>query len=316
MLNIIIPLFNEAATIAELHGRLVKVCTALNVPWQIIYVDDGSMDTTVAQVLEYVEGEQRVALVQLSRNFGQQAAISAGLSHARGDAAVLLDGDLQDPPEVIPELVSKWQAGAQIVVAQRRSRKDSGIRKLGFSLFHRIYKYLADFKVVPHTGTFCLLGREAIDAICDLPESHRFLPALRSWVGMPSETIQYDRGQRFAGPPSQSLRRLIGYAGDAVFSFSLKPLRLMTATGCCICTGSFLAACWFVGKRLLGQEDAAIGFTTLVCAVVGLGGFQLIGLGLIGEYIGRIYEEVKRRPQFVVQRTHNLASPHRISQQP
>ena len=246
----------------------------------------------------YANGQ--VSLVELSRNFGQPSAILAGLESSQGDCVVIMDGDLQDPPELIPELVSKWRSGNQVVIAERTSRKESFFRGLAFKTFHKCFRYLADSKIPPNTGTFCLLDRVAADSICSLPESHRFFPGLRAWVGYDQAMVQFARPPRAGGEPKQTFVRLLKYALDAVFGYSFKPLRLLTGVGVSICMISFMLAAWFMMKRMMGWETASIGFTTLTCAVFGLGGFQLIGMGVLGEYIGRIYDEVKARPQYIV----------------
>ena len=300
MIEVVVPLFNEAENVAELHRRLVAACEITGLPWKITCVDDGSSDQTVALLRQKTQSDLRFQIIELSRNFGHQAAISAGLHHVDADAVILLDGDLQDPPEVIPELVGAWRGGAKVVLARRRSRQERGLRRLGFDAFHAIYKYLIDMHVPPHTGTFCLLDRDALMALNELPEAHRFFPGLRSWVGFSQAVVEYDRHDRYKGEPKQTLRRLFAYAINGVLSFSFRPLRLMTFAGFAICAIAFLTMLVFVAKRLLGIETAPLGFTTLCCAVFGLGGFQLIGMGILGEYIGRIYEESKRRPPYVL----------------
>ncbi len=241
-----------------------------------------------------------VTLLELSRNFGQPSAILAGLRHSQSDCVVLMDGDLQDPPELIPAMVEKWQSGDQVVIAQRTSRKETFLRGLAFKAFHGCFRYLSDSQIPPNTGTFCLLDRVAADSINELPESHRFFPGLRAWVGYRQSMLQFKRPPRAGGEPKQTFVRLLKYALDAVFGYSFKPLRLLTGAGLVICSLSFMLAGWFIFKRVAGWETASIGFTTLTCAVFGLGGFQLIGMGILGEYIGRIYDEVKARPQYIV----------------
>jgi dolichol-phosphate mannosyltransferase len=243
--------------------------------------------------------DSRFRVIELSRNFGQQAAINAGLSQVEADAVILLDGDLQDPPELIPELVAAWKSGGQVVLARRRSRQETGLRRVGFDVFHRVFKHLIDVNVPPNTGTYSLLDREALDALRKLPEVHRFFPGLRAWIGFNQVFVEYDRNDRYLGTPKQTIKRLFRYACDGIFSFSFKPLRLMTACGVAICAISLIVAFGFVVKRLWGTEMAPVGFTTLCCAIFTLGGLQLIGLGILGEYIGRIYEESKQRPLFI-----------------
>ncbi len=299
-IEIVVPLFNEQENVDELHRRLRAVCESLAFPTTITYVNDGSTDLTGPMLNDIASCEYGVQVIELSRNFGHQAAITAGLSHADADGVVLLDGDLQDPPEVIPELVTAWQQGADVVVAQRSSRRESGLRRLGFSLFHRTFKYLADCRITPDTGTFSLMDRRVLEAVNQLGESHRFFPGLRSLVGYRETIVQYDRHDRRHGAPKQSLRRLFRYAADGVFSFSFKPLRLLTLVGLTILLTSLITAGIFITKRLLGIETAPIGFTTLACAIFAIGGIQIAAVGILGEYVGRIFEEVKRRPAYFV----------------
>ena len=308
MIEIVVPLFNEEENVAELHGRLLAVCSSLDAAWRVTFVDDGSIDRTVAALEECRRGDDRFRILQLSRNFGHQAAITAGLAQAEGDAVVLLDGDLQDPPELIPALAAAWREGAEVVIARRRSRQETGLRRLAFDLFHAGFRYLIDADIPAHTGTFCLLARPALDALNALPEAHRFFPGLREWVGFRRVLIDYDRQARHRGSPKQTFPRLVRYAADGVLSFSFRPLRLLTLTGLVVCGLAFLVAAWFGSKRLVGLETAPLGFTTLCCAVFGLGGLQLIGMGVLGEYVGRIFEEAKRRPLYVVRRDAAAAS--------
>jgi len=305
LIDIVIPVFNEIEIIEQLHQRVFAACQKTGLNFRIIYVDDGSVDQTAKWIAENAirdnqEATAGVRLLSLSRNFGQPAAIFAGLQSSTGDCVVLMDGDLQDPPELIPNMVDRWKSGDQIVIAQRRSRKESLVRGLGFRLFHRFFRYLSDSNIPPNTGTFCLMDRRAVEAVCQLPESHRFFPGLRAWVGFQQSMLQFERPDRAGGTPKQTLSRLVRYAMDAVFGYSLKPLRLLTAVGATICLAAFVLASWFIFKRLVGWESASLGFTTISCAVFGLGGFQLIAIGVLGEYIGRIYDEVKRRPPYLI----------------
>ncbi len=211
-----------------------------------------------------------------------------------------MDADLQDPPELLPDLARSWREGAEVVLAVRRSRSETGLRRVGFDLFHRIFGSLTDSPVTPNTGTFGLLGRHALAALLSLPERNRFFPALRSWVGFSVAHVVYDRQERHAGQPGQTFGRLVRYALDGVFSFSYLPLRLVTYAGMLVAGGGFGIGLFFVLRRLLGQEIAFTGFTTLVTLLLFLGGVQLIAIGVLGEYLARIYDEVKKRPHFVV----------------
>jgi len=306
-LDIVIPIRNEEENLPVLHDRLKLACDKLtDLGWRVIYVNDGSSDRSRDLMLCQHREDSRFCMVELSRNFGHQAAIAAGLSVADGDAVIVMDGDLQDPPEIIPELIEKWQAGAQVVRAQRRSRREKGIRRVGFEMFYRLFSWVSDFPVPPNAGVFGLLDRRAVQELNRLPEQNRFFPGLRSWVGLRQEIVEYDRQERGAGRPKQSLKRLIRYALDAIFSFSYKPLRIMTGAGVCISAMGFMLALFFVIRRLIGIEIAQTGFTTLVTLALFLGGVQLVAVGLLGEYLARIYDEVKQRPLFIIEDTHGV----------
>ncbi|MBP1738118.1 MAG: hypothetical protein H6Q48_411 [Deltaproteobacteria bacterium] len=307
-LDVVIPIYNEHENLPELFRRLRTVFDQLQeVTGRVIYVNDGSRDESLNLMLGQGNEDPRFTVIDLSRNFGHQAAISAGLAHGTGDAVVLMDGDLQDPPEVIPELVRSWKKGAQVVRAERKSRREKGIRRLGFDLFHALFRWVSDFPVESHSGIFGLLDRQVVRELNQFKEKNRFFPGLRSWVGFRQETVFYDRQDRAAGKPKQSLTRLVRYALDGVFSFSYKPLRLMTGLGLMISTVGFVLALFFVIRRLVGIETAQTGFTTLVTLVLFLGGVQLVAVGLLGEYLARIYDEVKQRPLFIVKKGYGVA---------
>jgi polyisoprenyl-phosphate glycosyltransferase len=302
-LAIVIPICNERAGLPELFRRLRPVLDGLpDIDSQVIYVNDGSSDGSLETMLEQRRDDPRFTVIDLSRNFGQQAAIAAGLAAAAADATVVMDGDLQDPPELIPEMVACWRAGAEVVRAQRRTRQERGLRRWSFVLFHRLFGWLADFPIPAHVGVYGLLDRKALDELNRLPEKNRFLPGLRAWVGFEQRSVYYDRDERASGLPKQSFGRLLRYALDGVFSFSYKPLRLLVLVGGLICGMGFVLASAFVIKRLAGIEQAQMGFTTLVTLVLFLGGVQLVAIGLLGEYLGRIYDEVKERPLYIVKR--------------
>jgi len=309
-LNIVIPIYNEQENLRELYRRLRDICDRLNgITWQVIYVNDGSYDNSMRTMTEQSQKDSRFVIIDLSRNFGHQAAIAAGLAHADGDVVVFMDGDLQDPPELIPDLLACWREGAQIVQAKRRSRKERGIRRLGFEIFHKFFTWISDFPILPQTGIFGLVDRQAVKELNRLTEKNRFFPGLRSWVGFKQGVVYYDRQDRASGEPKQSFKRLIRYALDAIFSFSYKPLRIMTVVGICISAVGFVLASFFVIRRLAGIEIAQTGFTTLVTLVLFLGGGQLIAIGLLGEYLARIYDEVKQRPLYIVKSRYGIGMP-------
>ena len=304
---VVIPVFNEEAVLPELFSRLAALFdTTRDCAWKAVLVDDGSRDRSAPAIRARVAADGRFELVELSRNFGFQNALSAGLARAQelGAAAVVtMDADLQDPPEIIPALLAAWREGAQVVRAVRRSRSERGLRRFGFDAFHRIFGRLTDYPIEANSGTFGLLDRAALAAFNALPERHRFFPGLRAWIGFPTVDVPYDRQERAAGQPQQTLRRLVRYALDGLFSFSHLPLRALTITGMFVAALGFAGGIFFVLWRLLGFENSQQGFTTLVTLVLFLGGIQLIGIGVLGEYLGRIYDEVKQRPLYIVKRT-------------
>jgi polyisoprenyl-phosphate glycosyltransferase len=299
---IVIPVFNEEQVLPELFARLEALFAAHpDCAWRAIFVNDGSRDRSAELAVAQGARDPRFELVELSRNFGFQSALAAGLSHAQGAAAaVTMDADLQDPPEVIPALVGAWRGGAEVVRAVRRSRQETGVRRAGFDLFHAVFGKLTDIPIEPNTGTFGLLGQHALQAFVQLPERHRFFPGLRSWIGFTTADVAYDRQERAAGAPKQTFRRLVRYAVDGFFSFSYLPLRFLTYIGILVSGLGFALGLFFIVKRLLGIETATTGFTTLVSLVTFLGGIQLIGIGVLGEYLGRVYDEVKQRPIYLV----------------
>jgi glycosyltransferase involved in cell wall biosynthesis len=305
---LVIPVFNEEAVLPELFARLSAMFGAHPAfRWSAILVNDGSRDRTGELILAAHARDPRFKLIELSRNFGFQSALTAGLAAATAaDAVVTMDADLQDPPEVIPALVAAWRDGADVVRAVRRTRSETGLRRLAFDLYHRIFSALSAYPVEPNSGTFGLLGRPALEAFNQLPERHRFFPGLRAWVGFSRADVLYDRQARAAGHPQQTLRRLIRYAADGVFSFSYLPLRVLTVSGAFVACMGFAAALFFVLWRLTGSERAPTGFTTAITFMLFLGGVQLIGIGVLGEYLGRVYDEVKQRPNFIVKKRTGL----------
>jgi glycosyltransferase involved in cell wall biosynthesis len=299
---IVVPVFNEEPVLPELFARLEALFAApAECAWRAVFVDDGSRDRSAELLRAQGARDSRFELVELSRNFGFQSALAAGLAHAgAADAVVTMDADLQDPPEVVPALVAAWRSGAEVVRAVRRSRKETGVRRVGFDVFHALFDRLTDIPIESNAGTFGLLGRPALEAFARLPERNRFFPGLRAWIGFTTAEVAYDRQERAAGKPKQTFRRLVRYAVDGFFSFSYLPLRVLTYTGIAVSGLGFLLGLYFIAKRLLGIETATTGFTTLVSLVTFLGGIQLIGIGVLGEYLGRIYDEVKQRPIYLV----------------
>jgi polyisoprenyl-phosphate glycosyltransferase len=311
MISLVIPIYNEESLIDILHGEIVTVMETMDLPWEVIYINDGSKDRSLELLLEHQAKDDRVVVLELSRNWGHQMAVTAGLSVTRGSAVVLMDGDLQDPPRVIPEMVVAWQKGAQVVIAERVSRVEYGLRKLLFPIFYKLLGYLSDFPIPLNTGIFSLLDRKAVDVINQLSEINRYLPGLRAWIGFRTTVVYYERSGRAAGEPKQTFARLLKYALDAIFSFSYKPLRLSFIVGVFTALFSLVYGIILLFYRLYGLGMFGIpvvaGYTSTIVSILFLGGVQLICVGLLGEYIGRIYDEVKRRPLYVINKIHQAA---------
>lgn len=303
--SVVIPIFNEEEIIGRLHACVSKVLDGLGDRWEIVYVNDGSTDGSLAQLVALQRLDPRVVVLELSRNWGHQGALTAGLRAARGRAVMMMDGDLQDPPPVLARMAAAWRSGAQVVVAQRSRRHESGFRAWAIPLFYKMLGLLSDFPLPLNAGIFGLLDRELVDQMNRLGEHNRFLPGLRAWLGYRTAVVHYDRPDRAAGLPKQSFGRLTKYALDAIFSFSYKPLRLSLAMGSLATVFAVACALALGIGAMFGAHIAGSAF--VVPAVVLLGGMQLLAVGVLGEYIGRIYEEVRRRPLFLVRRTHRAA---------
>ena len=299
MISVVVPIFNEQENLPELRRRLVAALEQTGEAWELVLVNDGSRDRSPEIIRQFHAEDPRIKLVDLSRNFGHQPAVTAGVHHARGDCVILIDGDLQDPPEVIPDMVKQWRAGSQVVLGERSSRTDSGARGIGFKLFYPVLRAMTDLPSAPDAGIFGLMDRRVADEFNKLPERNRFIPGLRSWLGFKQTSVVYDRTDRAAGKPKQTLRRLIHYAMDAIFSFSYRPLRWVTYMGLMVSTVTFGLALWYIFDFFYHRKPIT-GFTTTIVCVLFLGGVQMIAIGIVGEYIGRIYEEIKQRPLYVV----------------
>ncbi|MFZ1269063.1 MAG: glycosyltransferase family 2 protein [Anaerolineae bacterium] len=297
--SVVLPVFNERESLAELHRRLSSVMIALAEPYEIIYVDDGSRDGSGDLLAAIQQNDAQVRVLHLSRNFGHQAAISAGLDHASGDAVIVLDADLQDPPEVLPALLAQWRLGFDVVYAVRRERKENLFKRSAYDIFYRLLRQVANVEIPLDAGDFCVLDRRVADVLRKMPERNRFMRGIRSWIGFRQIGVPYNRAARFAGQPKYSLLKLLRLAFDGFFSFSYLPLRLASLFGLLVSFLGFLLSVWTVYKRFTLPEFPS-GFATIVVGVMFLGGIQLIALGVIGEYVGRIFDEVKQRPLYII----------------
>jgi glycosyltransferase involved in cell wall biosynthesis len=299
--SVVVPAFNEEAGLADFHARLRAVMDPLG-SWEAIYVDDGSTDGTRAAIDAIRSADPHAAIVALSRNFGKEIATTAGLDHASGDAVIVIDADLQDPPEVIPELVAAWRQGFDMVNAQRRIREgETPLKRLTAKLFYRLMRNAGPVKLPTDTGDFRLMSRRVVDAIGQLRERHRFMKGLFAWVGFPTRTVFYDRAPRHAGETKWNYWRLWNLALEGITSFTVVPLKLATYLGLIVAFISVLYAAEVIVKTLILGNTVA-GYPSLMTVVLFLGGVQLVTLGVIGEYLGRIFNETKYRPLYLVER--------------
>jgi glycosyltransferase involved in cell wall biosynthesis len=300
--SVVVPMFNEAPGILLMHARLAAVMDAMGEPWEVVYVNDGSRDTTLPVVEALRDRDTRVALVNLSRNFGKEIATTAGLDHARGAAVIVIDADLQDPPEVIPQLVAGWREGFDMVYARRRGRAgETWLKTHTAALFYRLMRNWGQVELPPDTGDFRLMSRRAVDAILQLREQHRFMKGLFAWVGFPSKPILYDRAPRAAGETKWSYWKLWNLAIEGFTSFSVLPLKLATYIGVVVALVAALFGVVVVLRTVI-LGDSPAGYPSLLLVVLLLGGTQLIFLGVIGEYLGRVFNETKHRPLYLVER--------------
>jgi len=301
-LSVAIPVHNEESVLPELLLRLRKVLDGLpGGPHEIVFVDDGSTDRTFEMLREAVGEDSRIIAISLSRNFGHQAAISAALDHASGDAVVIMDGDLQDIPEVIPQFLEKFGEGFDVVYAQRVRRKEPLLLRLCYFVFYRMMARLSDIRLPLDSGDFGLMSRRVVDQIRRMPEHHRYLRGMRSWVGFRQVGIPVERAERHSGKSKYSIVRLMKLAADGIFAFSIVPIRAAALLGAFVMLLSLLYVCFALYAKLFLHESPQ-GFTALLVAVTFLSGIVLFFLGIIGEYVGRIYEETKARPQYVIGR--------------
>lgn len=302
MISVVVPIYNEEVLIAQFHEAIANALEETNEDWEVVFVNDGSRDSSLEILKGLQASDPHVVVVELSRNWGHMGAISAGLLTARGDATVIMDGDFQDPPEVVPELVEAWRAGAEVVVAVRRSRQERRrlLAKL-FPLFYRVLGALSDFPIPLDAGIFGLLNRQAVDSINALRERNRYLPGLRAWVGYSNAIVYYDRHDRAGGDGKLSFLSRIKYAMDAITSFSYKPLRLCFALASMSCV---LAVLLGVSTIFSQNPFHSAGFG-ISAAVFFVGSLLLLCLGVLGEYIGRVYDEVRGRPLSIISRVYS-----------
>lgn len=297
--SVVIPIYNEQENLPELYARLHKVLDGLGQSHEIIFVDDASRDRSRDLIRSLTQQDPSVRGLFFSRNFGHQPAIAAGIDHAQGQAVILMDGDLQDPPEVIPSLMAAWKQGNDVVFAVRKKRKESLPKRLAYLGFYRLLKRLANVDIPLDSGDFSLIDRKVVDLLKKMPERNRFIRGLRSWVGFQQVGVEYERAERHAGEAKYTFSKLLKLAFDGFISFSYLPLRVAFVLGCI----AFCISCLLILHTLYSKiflPETPIGWSSLMIAVTFLGGTQLVLVGLVGEYIGRIYDEVKQRPYYII----------------
>lgn len=299
--SLIIPIYNEEETIPELYRRVSDVMDSLDDSVELILINDGSRDRSLNLMRELQERDARVCYISFARNFGHQAAVTAGLNFARGQVIVVLDADLQDPPELIPKMIESWQAGYHVVYAQRTKRKkESWFKRLTAYVFYRLLRQLADVDIPADTGDFCLMDRQVVDLLNSMPERNRYIRGLRAWIGFRQTAVKFERDPRFAGEVKYTFKKSLALAINSLVSFSKIPLRISTYLGLFSALIALLMALLVLYWRLQQPDSPVTGLATILIAVFFLGSVQLISIGILGEYIGRIYEEVKGRPAYTI----------------
>lgn len=297
-LSIVVPAFNEEDVLPEFHRRLSAALSPLECNYEILYVNDGSSDNTL-DVMKGFEDHQ-VSILDLSRNFGKEIALTAGLDHADADAVIVIDADLQDPPELIPQLIEKWQEGFDVVYAKRTARDgETIIKKATAKLFYRFIQGISRVKIPSDTGDYRLLSRRAVESLRQLRETHRFMKGLFAWIGYPQVAVEYRRDPRFAGDTKWNYWQLWNFALEGITSFTINPLKISTYLGLFTAVGSFIYALFVIYKTLAFGEPVR-GYPSLMVVILFLGGVQLISLGVIGEYLGRMFNETKQRPLYLI----------------
>jgi len=305
LLSVIVPVYNEEKNVEPLLKRLSA--TLANTPHEIIFVSDGSRDGTEAEIKKHAVSNKNIKLVAFHRNFGHQMALSCGYEIAKGDCTVSIDADLQDPPEIIPEMIALWKKGAKVIYAKRKKRDvDSFFKKTTAACFYRMINFLSDTPIPREVGDYRLLDREVVNFLVKLPERSRFLRGLVAWGGFPAEFVYFEREKRFSGETHYTLSKMLNFALEGITTFSTKPLRLASYFGFMAASVGFLGVLYAVLGKIFLPEYWVTGWTALFVGIMFLGGVQLITIGIIGEYIGKIYHEIQKRPQYLIRETVNL----------
>jgi dolichol-phosphate mannosyltransferase len=310
--SLVIPVYNEENTLPELYRRISELMERLDDQAELILVNDGSKDRSLQLLRDLHERDPRVCYLSLARNFGHQIAVTAGLNYVRGEVIVILDADLQDPPELIPDMVEKWRQGYHVVYAKRTQRqKESWFKRFTAYVFYRLLKQLADVDIPTDTGDFCLMDRQVVDVLNSMPERDRYIRGMRSWIGFQQTAVYFERHPRFAGEVKYTFSKSLSLAINGLVSFSKVPLRISTYVGLLAAVAAIFMGLLVIYWRIFVPQSPLTGFTIILVAIFFLGAVQLVSIGILGEYIGRIYEEVKGRPLYTLSEVggfHNVAS--------
>lgn len=307
-LSIVIPMYYEEEVVEECYNRLTTVCKSIeNYEYEIIFINDGSKDKTL-EILEKIANKDiSVKVISFSRNFGHQCAVTAGLEYVTGDAIVIIDSDLQDPPELIPEMLTLWEQGNEVIYGKRKNRKgESKFKLFSASMFYKALNSLSDVEIPKNTGDFRLVDRKVVDVINSLPEHNKFLRGLFSWVGYKQYAFEYERKERFAGKTKYPLKKMLKLAADGIISFSTKPLKVLGGLGLFSILISFIILVYAILSFIFSWNTIIPGWTSIMVAITFFAGVQLLSIWVMSEYIGRIYDETKQRPQYIIDKTINI----------
>lgn len=309
LVSVVVPLYYDELVVNELYNRLKKVLVDLYPRYrhEIVFVNDGSTDKTLEMIMVLRKKDESIKIIDLSRNFGHQIAVTAGLEHSNGDAVVIIDSDLQDPPEVISQMLEKWEEGYKVVYGVRAKRKGENFFKLiSAKIFYRLLERLSDQKLPLDAGDFRLMSREVVDVLQSMPEGGRYIRGMVAWAGFSQYGLPYERDARYAGETKYTFRKMFSFALDGITGFSDKPLRLTSHLGIFITIVAFLATALLIINKLFYPEAGIPGWTSIIAVVLFMGGVQLVSIGILGEYVGRVFRETKRRPLYVISKSYGI----------
>ncbi|MGF9767784.1 glycosyltransferase family 2 protein [Bacillus albus] len=306
LISVVVPMYFEEEVAQECYNRLKSVMLQNNINYEFVFVNDGSTDRTMEILSEIAANDYRTKIVNFARNFGHQIAVTAGISAAKGDAIVIIDADLQDPPEVIPELIAKWEEGYEVVYAKRKQRKgETWFKLLTAKYFYKFLNYMSDIDIPKDTGDFRIIDRKVADVFNQMTERNRFIRGMMSWVGYRQTYVEYERDERFAGETKYPLKKMIKFASDGIIAFSTKPLRIVMTLGLLSVLISIIVLLYTITVKIIGTGTQT-GWASIMVAITFFSGIQLLGLGIVGQYIARIYDESKNRPIYIVKETINI----------